>query len=126
MTIHPDHPGLEVEVVVNDVPLKEYDDEEAPPHTVTKYVESTSGANFKVRYRFTKPFLTTHGVSLDLSLDGIYMAGSICCNLELLNDEWDFQEGAEFLVNGAWYMRKFFFSELTIGRKRSLHFVIRR
>lgn len=126
MAIHPDHSGLEVEVVVNDVPLKEYDDDEAPPHTVMKYVESATGANFKVRYRFTKPFPTTHGVSLDLSLDGIRMSGSTHRNSELLDDEWNFEEGAKFIVKGTWYTRKFSFSELEIGRNRSLDFLSRR
>ena len=54
-------PGLKVEVFVDGVPLQEYDDDDteaerfeddtdgdALPDTVTKYVEATSGAHFKI------------------------------------------------------------------------------
>jgi hypothetical protein len=52
MAIHPDYPGLTVEVVVDDLTLTEYiDDTEAPPtDTVVKYIEAVSGANFAIRF----------------------------------------------------------------------------
>jgi hypothetical protein len=54
MAIHPDHPGLEVHVAVNDQPLREYEDEDAiaDTKTITRYIEvravmsSKSGTGF--------------------------------------------------------------------------------
>jgi hypothetical protein len=50
MAIHPDHPGLEVHVAVNDQPLREYEDEDAIADikTITRYIEVRAGDEFQI------------------------------------------------------------------------------
>ncbi|ORY11101.1 hypothetical protein BCR34DRAFT_588098 [Clohesyomyces aquaticus] len=48
MAVLPVLPGLEVEVVVNGEPVREYDDDDTmPDNTVSKHVEATSGGKFQ-------------------------------------------------------------------------------
>jgi hypothetical protein len=54
MVVPPSCPGLNVDVLVDDQPLQEYDDVDegpAPPNTVTKYIEAQSNAYFTLRVK---------------------------------------------------------------------------
>jgi hypothetical protein len=54
MVVPPSCPALNVEILVDDQPLQEYDDVDegpAPPNTVTKYIEAPSNAYFAIRVR---------------------------------------------------------------------------
>jgi hypothetical protein len=60
MVVPPSCPGLNVEILVDDQPLEEYDDVDesaAPPNTITKYIEAQSNAYFAVRVKFDHEFL---------------------------------------------------------------------
>jgi hypothetical protein len=68
-------PGIQVEVLVEGEPLKEYDDEdeEVTADKVTKFIEAKSGSEFKIRWTITPSlprglclFLHLHGRNLCL------------------------------------------------------------
>jgi len=81
MAVLPFLPGLEVEIIVNDVPLSEYDndsDTPASPTTITKYVKATSGAHFAIKITLTEAFPFPKGdVQACISLDGRWLMGRI-------------------------------------------------
>ena len=75
MAIHPDHPELKVEIVVDDEALKEYarDEDEQDWKNITKYVQASSGAFFAVRYTIPKALFAEHGVRAVVGVDGVEM-----------------------------------------------------
>ncbi|CAA9964381.1 hypothetical protein PTMSG1_07740 [Pyrenophora teres f. maculata] len=59
MAVIPFYPGFKVEILVNDAPLPEYDDIDdipSPPNSVTKYIEATTGVEFKIIFIITEAF----------------------------------------------------------------------
>lgn len=66
------HPGLATEIIVNNVPLTEYRDDEAEesPQKVTKYIEASSGAEFVITTTLNMPFPDKYGVEVRVSVDG--------------------------------------------------------
>ncbi|KAE8835145.1 hypothetical protein PTNB85_06478 [Pyrenophora teres f. teres] len=59
MAVIPFYPGFKVEILVNDAPLPEYDDIDdtpSPPNSVTKYIEATTGVEFKIRFIINEAF----------------------------------------------------------------------
>jgi hypothetical protein len=50
MAVHPEYPGLTVQILVNGEPLPEYEDEDATdnPKVVTKYIEAQAGTDFEI------------------------------------------------------------------------------
>jgi hypothetical protein len=78
MAVHPDHPGLTVEFVVDGSVVEEYDDNQPiTPNTVTRYVEAVSDATFAIKFRLTSPFPITYGVVIEVRLDGQKVFSSI-------------------------------------------------
>jgi hypothetical protein len=66
MAIHPLLPGIEVAICVNQTPLREYDDDDSSPTTITsasgksiktmtKYIESTADQEFSIMCKFGRP-----------------------------------------------------------------------
>lgn len=110
-------PPVEVEILVNDVALQEYnddDDDSVSAHTVVKYIEAVSGAEFAVRYRLDpKP---SHDVSVDISLDGKWAVSRI---IQLSHYPLAYIQktitGVKSNKDGSWVLSKFSFSDLTIG-----------
>lgn len=49
---HPDHPGLKVEITVNDQAPPKFEDEDEPQNSkvITKYIEAQSATEFKVDF----------------------------------------------------------------------------
>ncbi|KAH9876225.1 hypothetical protein J1614_004104 [Plenodomus biglobosus] len=76
MAIHSDHPGLEVEVIVNGKALKEYDDDEkeAKKGTVVKYIEAQEGENYSVKVHLPANLFKTYSIRAEIYIDGI----SVC------------------------------------------------
>jgi hypothetical protein len=58
MAIHPHRPGLSVVITVDDEQLPEYSDDQplAKSVKVIKYIETGTGAEYAIIYKFTKPF----------------------------------------------------------------------
>jgi hypothetical protein len=110
-------PGLEVKIVVNGEPLQEYVDneDELAPNTVLKYVEATSGAEFTVQYTITSEFTYNHDMSLRVYVDGVRAVSNVRRSTKDVRGTCVFEErrsgGGEDL-----FLRKFAFSELTIGK----------
>lgn len=73
MAIHAAHPGLEVEVIVNDKALQEYVDNELEQDekATSNYVEASSGSAFAIRVCVPKGLFTTHSVRAVTWMDGI-------------------------------------------------------
>jgi hypothetical protein len=71
MAVAKEHPRIQVEVICEREPLREYDndDEETPPEQVTKYIEAKSGAEFGVRLELKRPY-PSDPVYFRLYLDG--------------------------------------------------------
>ena len=63
-------PGLEVQILVDDEPLDEFEDTDHPatPDTVTKYIAAETGKQFELRYAFDQT-PTDEGVLCQVSTD---------------------------------------------------------
>ncbi|PZD35473.1 hypothetical protein A1F97_08633 [Pyrenophora tritici-repentis] len=74
MTVIPVYPGLKVEILVNDNALPEYEnieDTPSPLNLVTKYIEATTGTEFKIRSMINETFPFPPGdLLLSVSFDG--------------------------------------------------------
>jgi hypothetical protein len=74
MAIHPDHPGLKAEVIVNGSALAEFDDNESLEHnTTTRYVEAVAGEHFGIRIVIPPKYFETYSVEAVLRVDGTDM-----------------------------------------------------
>ncbi|KAH7125266.1 hypothetical protein B0J11DRAFT_486692 [Dendryphion nanum] len=120
MAILPECPGLEVQIIVNDSPAKEYDDEDAddPPKTITKYIEAVSDAKFKIQYIFTNRFSCKHGVEVAFFVDGNCAMSTVIAKNKLtsLIDTARFCEGTRTTSNGKQFVSDFYFSKLAIDQ----------
>jgi hypothetical protein len=117
MAISDDYPGLKTEIYVDGRPLREYDDndDEAEPNTTTKYIESSSGKDFSLRFKFNPPFSTKYGVEIRIAIDG-ERARVLACRPEMLYSPdglWKF--GVSFMKDGQWFRQKYRFTALNIG-----------
>jgi len=85
MAIHPNLPGLVVNVRTNGKALPEYDEDGAEvderyPDACVKYVEAISGARFYIDYSFDKRVFphTNSNISVDAHLDCGYGSAHRC------------------------------------------------
>ncbi|KAI4629253.1 uncharacterized protein J4E87_003515 [Alternaria ethzedia] len=116
MAVLPFLPGLAVEIIVNDAPLPEYNDDSdtpASPTTITRYVEATSGANFAIKVSVTKGYPFPKGdMEAKISLDGRAVVGKLIC------EAWFFEErlfeGLNSQIGEHSKIQKFCFAELEI------------
>jgi hypothetical protein len=117
MAILTDVPGLRVEVHVNGSACQEYaDHQDAPPKTVTKFIEASSGTNFEVKWFFTTPFTSAHGVVVRIILDGQYVEGKITLKKNFYKDEGHTCKGVSKIVRGRKIESGFSFSDLKFSK----------
>ncbi|EDU47267.1 hypothetical protein PtrM4_088050 [Pyrenophora tritici-repentis] len=94
MTVIPVYPGLKVEILVNDNALPEYEDIEdtpSPLNLVTKYIEATTGTEFKIRSMINETFPFPPGdLLLSVSFDGKPVKG-----LNIYSEEFYSNTGEE-------------------------------
>ncbi|RMZ66093.1 hypothetical protein GMOD_00005162 [Pyrenophora seminiperda CCB06] len=113
MAITEAHPYIKVNVQVGGIPLSST--------SVTKYIEATSGAEFSVAYEFTPPWPKT-ALVLMTYVDGKWMNGVIIeehlYTGTSYNGSW---AGTEHTEGNKAFLRKFCFSELTIGTANSYY-----
>lgn len=65
------YPGIKVEVLVDDIPLQEYDDNgEHAPKTISRYIEAQSGKDFAVKLTCTVPLPNQYGLEWAVNIDG--------------------------------------------------------
>jgi hypothetical protein len=115
MVTFDDHPGLSVQVVVNKRPLQEYDDDEAGQGIASKYVEAVSGKEFALKFAFTRPFPTNHGVEIRVCVDGEGSRVLTYTTEELYKAEGHYKRGVGFHKDGQWYRQNYCFTALNIG-----------
>lgn len=119
--------NVEITVKTGEVTLKEYDDDEDIDDNyrldaTTKYVEAISGVPFQIMVSIPKTFLfTSDGLEFETSMDGHDIHDSFrtkeknptrdyCCTIK----------GCEGMVNNAWTVRPFLFSEIEICESSTL------
>jgi hypothetical protein len=118
MAVHPFLPGLAVEIIVNDAPLPEYDDDTDAgdsPTMVARYVEATSGANFAIKVSLTEEFPFPRGnMRAEISLDGRIVARQVIREFKFFQDH--LIEGGSSQIDGYPKIQLFYFAELEIGK----------
>lgn len=122
MAILCDQPGLKVEILVDGVPLQEYDDEdeEIVPTVVTKYIEAKSGVNFTIRYTVLPQFHIKHALKVQSYLDGKPMENRVRSEDSIRKYMSGTMTGVREAIAGKYYERKFCFSQLNTGQLYSL------
>lgn len=111
--------GLQVAVLSNGSPLKEFDNPKlaSAPNRVTKFLEAESGATFRIRYSLRNPPATA--VVATVIIDGHHVN---LINVERLEEEstaantaiYEIQ-GIPLFENNMRFMQNFKFSPLAIG-----------
>ncbi len=111
--------GIEVSVLVNGIAAQEYEsrDEEEEgqgTHTVTRYIEAVSGAEFAVQYEIRPDFsFNSELLRVDVLIDGKYVDGFINEKVEFQRHARRLKEtsiGAREVSGGKWTLQKFKFS----------------
>jgi hypothetical protein len=117
MAILPAHPGLTVQVVPDNQPLQEYDDDDASQDvgSVTKYIEACAGSEFKIQYVFDKTFPRNKDISICCCVDGSVACRPTCRRFELGKCNAFSIEGIRENDGKNWKKRMFCFQSLIIG-----------
>ncbi|KAJ4311792.1 hypothetical protein N0V94_007773 [Neodidymelliopsis sp. IMI 364377] len=116
MAILPTSPGIKISIVCNGAILQEYndDDDEPEPETVTKYIESISGAEFGIRWDITSPW-PPYTILFEYFLDQKKASGKYAKPTFFKHPSYVYvEEGATSTVDGQSYLHKFAFAPLTI------------
>ncbi|KAF1921828.1 hypothetical protein BDU57DRAFT_535431 [Ampelomyces quisqualis] len=124
MAVHPEHPGLSAELVVNGEALREYNDDE---HTskndviaIAKYVEVNEDAHFGIRYTIPQGFSNELGVHVNLKIDGNSVRKHTHNKHQLRHAKRDIVnclDACNSTIDGVRYSQRFRFSRLQIGEE---------
>lgn len=113
------YPNIEVQIVCNGAPLKEYDDddeESAEPNTVTKYVEVVSGAEFQIQHDIMVPW-PRHEILFECTIDKQNIGGNLIKKRRYQGRIYRYtKNGALSYKKGQWSTQRFHFAELLIGK----------
>ena len=111
MAILQGFPGLKVQVVVGDLPLREYKDSENLPkaNAVSKYIESITDAEFALRVQFGATFPTNRDVVVKISMDGNEIAYDRIAANDLRHPDGCLHDGALVKVGHQTSLQKFKF-----------------
>jgi hypothetical protein len=126
MAIHPNHPGLSAEVVVDWELLKEYDDDsggDGHSKVVKKYVQVDHDAQFGICYTIPKGLTGAAGVRSALQIDGKTVVKQTTPYEQL--DKVNATRCAHQTcgtTNGRNYTQKFRFAQLNIGQLQISYF----
>lgn len=122
MAILKQYPGLEVQIMVGQQLLQEYDDPDSSPESnnVRKYVETKSDCNFGVGYALHKPFQTTHSVRAAFFING-HIVRRIChrVNEKFWNNNVLAVSHAKWWENGVRYQAALRFTEIQPSKSSS-------
>jgi hypothetical protein len=118
MAIHPDHPGLTVEVTVDDQPLEEYTDADdvTDPKTITRYTDARYGAEFAIKFNFESPFPANSDVGYKIWVDGKLVKAAFVYQRQLLIRGPYITSGAKIKGKAGWYLQRFCFADLRISK----------
>ncbi len=114
-------PGLVIEILVDGVPLQEYDDDEneqEQPDTVTKYIIAQSGAQFSIRFTASDDF-SKYPFSKQVYLDGTRVRDTLFEST--LNGNWCLDKGRMSKVGKQSVLQNYQFDKIIIG-KSDMHF----
>jgi hypothetical protein len=108
--------GLEVQIWVQNQPLREYQDRTAKvsAKTTERYVEAQSHAQFEIRYAFTKPFPADRDVSMIVTIDGKDVDEPLIRPHELFETKGHVSSGPISAVGSSWEVQKYCFSPIDI------------
>lgn len=116
--------GIEVTVQVAGADLKEYEDEDESsddtPKTVSRYVESVSGAAFAVKVRIPKNYKMKGNAQLfNISADGMNGDRTLCRESKLLKAEREsfviLSKGVKSFVRDHWERMEWQFSDIRLS-----------
>ncbi|KAL5120469.1 hypothetical protein ACEQ8H_001487 [Pleosporales sp. CAS-2024a] len=117
-------PGLEVQIVVHDEALQEYQDRlsaNVAEKSVESYVEAQSGARFQIRYHFTPPFPADRPLSAHVTIDGQYLDAGIIWPFELFNHQGHMSRGTLSQVGQHWMLQPYLFAPIKITKDTSFN-----
>lgn len=115
MAILSKYPGLKVEVVVNNEPLREYSmigETTDTSSTIKRYVEVQDGAEFAINISFNKPFSTRKAVGYDLLVDGIAIHSGVVERSSLRKREDVLIDDMTSIQGTRWISQKLCFKAL--------------
>lgn len=127
MAVIPAVDSIEVQVLVNNVPLEEYspDDDEIESKSddrdrlISKYIEAKSNVEFTVQAAIDERFQQMHkdvDLRIAIFIDGIHMATRLYSRRELLRRKLCTVAGNRYYLNGSPREKAFKFSQLNIGK----------
>jgi hypothetical protein len=131
MAILPGFPGLEADILVNDVARKEYPDPETSnedsPSSVTTYIEAEEGAKFVVQLRRDHRFkYRANELCWSVRLDGKMVRSTLIKDGTEPFYGKSTIEDTRYQTDNGCFIKHFFFSTLTTSRQISLSLVILR
>lgn len=123
MAVTKAYPRLKIEILVSDIPLEEFndEDEQVSPNTTTKFIESQSGVEFEIRSSLSKPWPVC-SLLLQVYVDGKYVRSWFMMQRDFEGDTLNIAiQGQSYSKDDKWFLQKFCFSELKIGQSSVLY-----
>jgi hypothetical protein len=120
MAISDDVPGLQTGVLVDGWPLREYEDDEAEPDIISKFIEASSDKDFVIKWKFSHPFPVHHGVEARVQVDGERCCVEVRQPYELHKPQGHCKYGVSHMENGQWFRRNYRFTALDISKTSNL------
>jgi hypothetical protein len=121
MAITESHPRLKLTISIDNVALEEYtdEDEELQPDVVVKYIEAVSGPEFSIDCELSLPW-PHQSLMLDVIVDGKWVRGALFNQQEFSGIICKRTvSGVNHSKGREWFLQKFCFSDLTVGRLSS-------
>jgi hypothetical protein len=117
MAIHPAHPGITVQIMVNGQPLPEFDDTEAvqEPSVMSKYIEAQAGSEFEITSTFTDPSPEKKDTNIKYYKDGVNVRSQCFHAPASPMPEVRTTTGVRVKNGERWEKRAFRFENLSIG-----------
>jgi hypothetical protein len=121
MAVIDDAPGLEVQVQVDGIPLREYIDRHTTVSEATSesYIEARSDSTFEIHYFFKAPFPSDRPVSMIVTIDGKDVDEPLIRPDELYNSDGHVSSGPISNDGRSWFTQAYRFLPLDISKTSS-------
>ena len=122
MAVIDETPGLEVQIRVNDRPLREYIDQhtQVAEKIQERYIEADTNAAFEIHIKFTTPFPTDRAVSMIVTVDGKDVDEPFIRAEELYARSGHVSAGPISYNGREWFMQKYQFAALSISTSHTV------
>ena len=122
MAVIDETPGLEVQIRVNNRPLREYIDQhtQVAEKIQERYIEADSNAAFEIHIKFTKPFPTDRPVSMIVTVDGKDVDEPFIRAEELYARSGHVSAGPISYNGREWFTQKYQFAALSISTSHTV------